>query len=81
MTAILSNNLEYLLSTKAKEHINTTMVNDIYYFMLNSKADKVELKYGDKSLHIIRTECGGAKLYLEINGKTIDMIPNKKRRN
>lgn len=75
MAEILSKNLRDLLTSKAKKHITTAMIEDIHYVMINSKADKAELVYDDKKLRIIKTECGGAKLYLEVDGKTIDMIP------
>ena len=75
MAKIFSNNLEDLLTSKAKKHINTAMIDDIHYFMTNSKADKADFVYDNKILRIIKTECGGVKLHLYIDGKTIDMIP------
>lgn len=75
MAKTFSNNIKDLLTSKAKNHITDGMIDDIHYFMINSKASKAEFVYDNKILHIIKTECGGAKLYLEIDGKTIDMIP------
>lgn len=76
MTKVFSKSIEDLLTSEARNYINTAMIDDISHFITVSKADKAELVYNNKILHIIRTEHGGIKLSLEINGKTIDMIPN-----
>ena len=77
MADIFSKNLIDLLTSKAKKHITTAMIEDIHYVIVTSKAEKAEFVYDDKILRIFKTECGGAKLYLEVDGKNIDMIPQK----
>lgn len=51
------------------------MIEDIQYFILKGKANKAEFTYEEKVLRMIKTECYGAKLYLEIEGKVMDIIP------